>query len=168
MRILLSLRMPLLLALAAANIATARQSAQPVFSVAISVPQDVVASGAEVKVKIVLKNTSDHEIGVARSSREDQGEFHNKIVLRDEHGNLVQMKERGNNGGKGQNDTDSVIQETMVVFPLKPGELLKDGFIVSKAYDMSKPGKYSIQVERIDDESKTVVKSNTITVTVTP
>jgi C4-type Zn-finger protein len=33
---------------------------------------------------------------------------------------------------------------------------------------MSKPGKYSIQVERIDDESKTVVKSNTITVTVTP
>ena len=35
-------------------------------------------------------------------------------------------------------------------------------------YDLSKPGVYTIQVSRFDDVSKTWVKSNTITLTVTP
>ena len=39
---------------------------------------------------------------------------------------------------------------------------------VSDLYDLSKPGQYTIQVRRWDDDTKTWVKSNTITVTVTP
>jgi hypothetical protein len=39
---------------------------------------------------------------------------------------------------------------------------------VSDLYDLSKPGQYTIQVRRWDDETKTWVKSNTLTVTVTP
>jgi hypothetical protein len=35
-------------------------------------------------------------------------------------------------------------------------------------YDIHEPGTYTIQVAHLDPESNTVVKSNTITVTVTP
>jgi hypothetical protein len=35
-------------------------------------------------------------------------------------------------------------------------------------YDLSAPGQYTIQVRRWDDETKTWVKSNTLTVTVSP
>jgi hypothetical protein len=40
---------------------------------------------------------------------------------------------------------------------------------VTKEYDLSKPGKYTVQLERPDPENKGQwLRSNTITVTVTP
>ena len=51
---------------------------------------------------------------------------------------------------------------------LKPSQDWRNTLRVSDLYDLSKPGQYTIQVRRWDDETKTWVKSNTITVTVTP
>ncbi len=51
---------------------------------------------------------------------------------------------------------------------VKPRETLADVIQLDKLYDLSKPDKYAIQVERIDDDTKAIVKSNKLTVTVTP
>ena len=48
-----------------------------------------------------------------------------------------------------------------------PGEALKIDFEIDKAYDLSKPGAYTIQLLRMDEATKRVAKSNIITVTVT-
>jgi hypothetical protein len=51
---------------------------------------------------------------------------------------------------------------------VKAGQTVTWGIYVSKFYDMSKPGKYAIQIERGDLGDPTLtVKSNTVTVTVT-
>jgi hypothetical protein len=148
------------------------QGTRPSFSVTISVPQDVVAAGSEVKVRIILKNTSNHDIVIPRSNAEDEGEFHNKITVRDEEGNLVADKAtvsaRTDKNKDTQSELTNLTMETVVSFTLKPGESLKDGIKLSEIYDLSKPGKYSIEVERIDESTKTVVKSNMIMLTVTP
>jgi hypothetical protein len=68
------------------------QGTRPSFSVTISLPQEVVARGSEVKVTIILKNTSNQDIVIPRSNADDQGEFHNQITIRDEEGNLVAYK----------------------------------------------------------------------------
>ena len=54
---------------------------------------------------------------------------------------------------------------------LKPGESFVDEILVTKFYDLSQPGKYTISVTRdippAQNLGKGTVRSNTITVTVT-
>jgi hypothetical protein len=155
----------------AAPCTASAQGTRPSFSVTISVPQDVVAAGSEVKVKITLKNTSNHDIGIPKSPADDQGGSYNKITVRDEEGNLVAdnatIAARTDKHKGTQSELMNLTMETIILFTVKPGESLKDGIKLSEIYDLSKPGKYSIELERTDD-TKTVVKSNTITLTVTP
>src|SRR5690348_13128629 len=53
----------------------------------------------------------------------------------------------------------------LAVLP-EPGATFSEDLDLSNLYDLSRPGKYAIQVSRLDLESKTEVRSNTITVTV--
>jgi hypothetical protein len=52
--------------------------------------------------------------------------------------------------------------------PLQAHKTLTDRVNVSKLYDLSRPGKYTIQFRRLDPDTKTFVLSNKITVEVTP
>ena len=60
----------------------------------------------------------------------------------------------------------TVIVASVATRYLQPGESKKDEIILNKLYDLSKPGKYTVQVLGLDDVRRTV-KSNTITVTIT-
>jgi len=51
---------------------------------------------------------------------------------------------------------------------LHPGKTLVHRVNVSKLYDLSRPGLYTIQFRRLDEESKTLVKSNSAKVRVKP
>ena len=51
---------------------------------------------------------------------------------------------------------------------MKPWETMTDRVNVSKLYDLTQPGRYTIQFQRLDPETKTFVKSNEITVTLRP
>jgi hypothetical protein len=57
---------------------------------------------------------------------------------------------------------------SIITYFLKPGETIKDGLTLNRLYDLTKPGKYTIQCQRFDEESNSWVKSNKITITVTP
>jgi len=49
---------------------------------------------------------------------------------------------------------------------LEPGKSFRQTLALSKEYDLSKPGKYTVQASRFD--GKTDVKSNTLTLAVMP
>jgi hypothetical protein len=81
--------------------------------------------------------------------------------IRDEGGNMKQKKVHKHPelaSGKPFNRT------------IHPGETFEKEQDVSRLFDMTEPGKYVIQVYRraTDDGRGATVKSNTITVTVTP
>jgi hypothetical protein len=122
----------------------------------------VVKAGAEVGIDIVKTNTSKHE--------EDCIMIHNNMTgvddkyqydLRDRSGNPVDKRRIEH-------------PEPFIIPPgsctLKPGESqASGGNTITRLYDLSRPGEYAVQVSQpVSDNPKDgVVKSNTITITVT-
>jgi hypothetical protein len=53
-------------------------------------------------------------------------------------------------------------------FFVEPGKDNKESLPIDKQFDLTKPGRYSLQVEKEDRTTKTVVKSNTLVLTITP
>jgi hypothetical protein len=155
---------------------TILSSADAPFSITITTPMDVFKAGAEIRANIVFKNTSDRVISLPRSPAEDRGEIFCDIEMRNADGKVVpETKYYRALNGKSNVETESkpnakfepvTFHGSIVVFDLKPGETLKDGLILNKLFDLTVPGKYSIRVQRRDDATKSLVTSNTATVTI--
>jgi hypothetical protein len=141
------------------------------FSLTITALQNPVKAGSEVRIEIVVTNISNREITVSRSNGEGQAELSGYTAeIRDRKGNLISETKYGRElkaeGGTPEAPTVTVTND--ILFPLQPGKKLKDMLIVSKLRDTSQPGIYSVQVQRTDPDTGILVKSNTVTVTVTP
>jgi hypothetical protein len=153
----------------------AAESAKAPYSITISTRQSTVKAGAEVKVGVTLTNTSDHQIYLARSMDRVSGEDHAQVEILSENGNPPPETKyrrflRGEDhepGSHGQPPRPRIGSD--ISYRINTGKTLEDVIVVSKLYDLSKPGRYTIQVSRFDQTySKTWVKSNKITLTVTP
>jgi hypothetical protein len=144
--------------------ATAQTRSSASFSLMIQAPSTVFKIGAPVELRIILKNTSDHEIQIWRNALGQEGLVY-KLDVKDEHGKVpptTKFKE----SLKGLENPAYLTPQTPIKIsgawvPLKPGNTLTDPINVSRLYDL-RPGRYSLQVQRLDDESKTTVKSNTV------
>ena len=88
--------------------------------------------------------------------RSEPIEYRYEAVAHDAQGNIAAATERGLEARQPPQ------QYSGGGFPLEPGETMKDELVISDLYNMSRPGKYSVQV------SCRGAKSNTITVTVVP
>jgi hypothetical protein len=153
--------------LAIAGIAYAQATQQP-FSITISVEKSQIKVGDPVDLKVVMTNTSDHDVDctVNGSNALDRNYLYDVV---DEDGRPVPKIEKKYHGGSS-------------VWPciLKPGQTdTPSGGRISVLYDFSRPGKYTIQVSRPvwgDDQrpgtvgtvqnNQADIKSNTITITV--
>ncbi len=175
------------------------QTAKPPFSISISLAQEVVKAGSEVRLEIVLTNILDQNIVIAQC-----GGTNYQIEVYDSQGkplpklNDCVPKEDPDHPGwrslcPGEVTTASppgCVPHNQV---LKPQEVLKEETVVSTLYDLSRPGKYTIQVQRVNnprtvievpgkfgyswdielddkmnDTSRGTAKSNTVTLTVEP
>jgi hypothetical protein len=140
----------------AAQSAPPKRADQP-FSISITLLSTEVRAGAEIDLKTRLTNTSQREMG-PRGVFYAQGlDMSYRYDCRDESGKSV-AKEIFAMGSLGE------------VPALRPGESREGNAEISNACDLSRPGKYEIQVSRPipDDPQHRVVKSNKITVTIIP
>ena len=128
---------------------------QPRYSLSIAARPDVVRSGEKIAIQIAMTNTSDTTIGMHR----DMQDRNYMVDVFDTSGKAMRDTERGrqwkHDGGRRQ-----VISGPMD--RLRPGDTTTGELVISDLYDMSRPGKYSVQVRRV------AVKSNIVTITVTP
>ena len=130
--------------------------------------------GGKLALEIVTKDISNHFTN-QRTTRDkrDLSRFF-RVDVRDSQGAVPPETELGQaSGNRGDTrpqwlDTSATGREDVRGGSYKPGEQSTEVVAVNDLYDLSKPGQYTIQVRRWDDETKTWVKSNTITVTVTP
>jgi hypothetical protein len=157
--------------------ALGQSQTEPAFSLSITAPRDSVESGSEIRVKVVLTNTSSNEIHVpADKSRAAELAGYSFEVRDGENKTpLITRYYWVVSGGKAPKEAiapddgkEFVVLGGWGEANVKPGKTTEDTADVSKLYDLRKPGKYAIHAERTDGISKTVVKSNTIVVTVTP
>ena len=136
---------------------TARQ--QIPFSFVIDAPNQV-QSGSPITVRVTITNTSKATIGL------DEMEVSPYIgIVRGADGILTPETEQGRKIKEKQKQrVDPNFVASRFASPLGPGKSVTAECVVSKLYDMSVPGKYSIQLERI--WGRNVIPSNTITVNV--
>ena len=122
-----------------------------------------IKAGADVFVKVHLTNTSKRKLSLNydKDSRTNVDFFH-RYEVRDSTGNAAQKRtiHHPEIGSTGHGWPARV---------LKPGESMDiTGDDISRLYDLSQPGEYTIHLSRsISGDRDGVVKSNTITVTVT-
>ena len=138
------------------------QSRQAPFSLTITADQAEIKSGSEATVNTTLTNLSNRAVSLEFTSP-----LCDYVVeVRDSTGKMApDTKDKPAQfcaGGMKISGRDIITQ-------LKPNDSWKDNIPVSLSSDMSQPGKYSVQVmwKPPKEFGGVLVKSNTITVTVT-
>lgn len=126
---------------------------KPLFLLSIS-SEPVFALGSPVEVKIRIRNTSAHEIHGSSMNLDGFAISYNYDV-RDQSGNKLEQK-----------PFDQTHPISGPVFMLKPGQSQVESTVISAYYDFW-PGRYRIQLSKPDPGAE-VVKSNKISITVTP
>jgi hypothetical protein len=147
------------------------QGTKPPFSIHISTSKDTVKAGTEIELKIVVKNISNHEIGFTRSNGKDQAELsYYTVQIRDVKGNSAPetILSRVLRGEDVPSQGPWVLNGSDVMYRLRPGDTLDDEMIVNKLFNLSEPGRYTIQKQRADDSSGVVARSNQVTISITP
>jgi hypothetical protein len=125
--------------------------------------------GSDVKLKVVVTNMTDHQMWLGRAPKNEQGEFLNRIEVRGENMDMpdktryYQML-----AGIPLGEVAETSMWAEAGFVAKPGESVSEGVSLSKLFKFTQPGKYMIQAVRQDSETKTLVKSNIVSVTVKP
>ncbi len=147
-------------------------------TIRVSAPKTVFKTGSPVPLTITLTNVSPHDAFYIVTNKPGGGLL---TVVYDSGGKLAPDTAYGRTVHpwirpvgppvKGP-ATRGYIAQAGSYFgfkvPLAPGERKIIASDATKEYDLSRPGKYTIQVEMSDPESTATIKSNTITITVTP
>lgn len=125
----------------------------PGYSLEISLPQDVIRADQEVPLEVTLRNTSDQPISYGMAFGPPVWSYAVRLVVRDSEGNVLQEKRivRGFRALPGGGPP----------LTLAPGEKRTLEILLNRVYDLSKPGRYTIQAESSLYQQS--VKSNTIT-----
>lgn len=148
------------------------KSAKPYFSVTISAPQAVKVGSAAI-LNIAVTNTSSTTTPFSSGYGEDQGEFGCDFsVLTAEGKPAPETRYMKAVEGKDQGPGPQLVISTRSLSTrLAPGESMKFRADLNKLFDLE-PGKYTVQLSRFESawegRPEAVVKSNTITITVTP
>ena len=134
--------------------------------------KNVFKSSSLIRVTVTMTNISNHEIFYWRENADDPSGFEYKIdILKGPSPKSTDTK--FGRYFKGREDPAQLTPDTPLNGSggwrtLKAGDKIIDTVNISKMYDLSQAGSYEIQLRRFDEESKAFVKSNTITITITP
>ncbi len=126
---------------------------------------DIIKAGEPLALTVTLVNNSHKSVSI----RNMDFDLYYTIDVRDEYGNTAPETEEAREMREAAASPNHHRWISGANGILKPRQTWKHTLPVSHSWDMSRPGKYTIQVERQlpKELGKGSVKSNTITVTVT-
>jgi hypothetical protein len=154
--------MVLLLASSALPAVTQDAASKP-STIVISTEKPTVKAGSAVWIKVQLTNNSSEDLDLSGSVSDLTGLDSNlKFEVRDDLGKSAPKRVyKHPELAGGTANLDRI---------LKPGQSDTEEQNISRLHDMTQPGKYVIRVSRrlSNNPNDGVVKSNTVTVTVTP
>lgn len=139
-----------------AGLALGQESKLPSFRITLAAEHSIVAAGTDILVKVSLTNISGRDINNSRAFMANTGDSTLRFEVWDRSGRLAPKRTYPH----PELETGSVVFDTIV-----SGETVVEDENVNRIYDMTKPGKYTVQVSRSDPQYGPI-KSNTITITV--
>jgi hypothetical protein len=132
------------------------------FQIAISAPNDEVQVGADAQVVITLSNTSDRQMLFAHRPGMNNPEFSYRIEVRNAAGREVEETAYGREARQRQQT------EGRTVDYVQPGGSTAQTAHLERLVNLSRPGRYTVRVSRIDPATRAVVKSNEVTLNLVP
>jgi|GEM_PF-4908354 len=128
----------------------------------ISTPQMQFPSGSPITLTITLSNLSDVPMTIGRVVGREQAEVDYTILVKDTNGKLLPESKYGYAAANNR----LIVSRTTATIP--PGGTLSQRPIITRLYDMTKPGKYVVTVQRRLPAALggLVVASNAFTVSV--
>ena len=166
-----------------ARVRAAPSTKDPRFSINIKAEVSKVKTGSDLRIDLLVTNTSDHIISLGKTLAPDTGEVTREVDVFDAGGKPAPQTKmyrvlKGKESPEeivhpAENGKASWVETSRRVFTIssvdvKPGDSIDDRILLGKLFDFSKPGNYTVQVREYDYLSQTYVKSNTITVTIIP
>jgi len=152
------------------SVAQVAQSApaESKISITIKIAQSTIKVGSNMEVEAEMKNVSTEGVGYVPAGTMSFSTTSFVWDIRDSASKPVPLTEYGlkancldSPGGVPRICAGSTFGDI-----LEPGKSFRQTLALSKEYDLSKPGKYTVQASRFD--GKTDVKSNTLTLAVMP
>jgi hypothetical protein len=142
---------------------------EPSFTMKISLRDENVKPGSEIMVNVELTNTSASEIALVRIYT---GPPPYTVYVFDREGKEAPSAPFGSALRKGE----TAMRQNGKVrnfgaasggpVRIAPGKTAKDGVTIERMFEFA-PGTYTVRLERVDPYTKLLVKSNTVTLTVT-
>lgn len=141
------------------------QAAPLSFSITISAKTSLKA-GSPLQVAVVIRNISGHDMLLQTEYIRPFVEVTDRVSVTETSGATINETKFGKKvmGHDGAGAFTGKVVRT----PLLPDQSFKYQLDISELYDLNRPGRYNIRIERFDDISRTFVKSNAVTVIVTP
>jgi len=153
-------------ALLAAQSGAPAKELQPRFSIAINVPSNTVKSGSQITVNATLTNKAKDTIYL-NVSAQWEAELDFRIDVHDVQANAAPLTDYGRLVLKNEGEVP-IVEIYIGIAILHSGDTFRREIVISKLYDLTNPGKYTIQAQRVDDANGVIAKSNIVNVTVTP
>lgn len=138
---------------------------QKSFEVHISTPKTIVALGAPLPLNITLKNLSDHTVWVPISSADVGVGRTFEIPVLDSTGiEIPKIAEATPMVGEKPRPRTF----TGGILPVDPGKEILRKIDLESTFDLSRAGTYTIQVRKVEKQTKIIPESNVLTITITP
>lgn len=147
------------------------EAKQGQISLTISAIQGTVSSGLPVNVKIVATNISTEAVYIAFTDQYIRAAMTYRANILDDHGNIPPdtiLNRTIKYYHAGINVPHVILTDNPSSASLNPGQAFTDTIDLGTVYDLSQPGKYTVQIDRLDTAGQIEAISNTITINITP
>jgi hypothetical protein len=132
------------------------------FQIEISAPSDEVQVGADARIVITLSNISDREILFAHRPGTNNPEFSYRIDVRNAAGRELEQTAYAREARVRQQTNGRSVDY------VQPGMSSVQTAHLARLVNLSRPGRYTVRVSRVDPATRAVVRSNEVTLNVVP
>jgi dipeptidyl aminopeptidase/acylaminoacyl peptidase len=132
------------------------------FQIEISAPSDEVQVGADARIVIALSNISDREILFAHRPGTNNPEFSYRIDVRNAAGRELEETAYAREARVRQQTNGRSVDY------VQPGMSSVQTAHLTRLVNLSRPGRYTVRVSRVDPATHAVVRSNEVTLNLVP
>ena len=152
------------------NSANGKQSSSaPVFSIEVAPPAEPIRFGSPINISVTVTNISGKEINWDLERTKDSVYKTFVVALRKD-GREVETTffHRKISGRQRHDDPPGMGTGSTILTPYPRGKMFEMKIDLTRLYQITEPGMYTLDLSRFDDYSKTTVRSKSITFKIMP
>jgi hypothetical protein len=138
------------------------------YSIAIASSPQPIQLNSAIIVTITVTNTSKSDIYWRAESHNTAFRAFRFSLTQDSHETETTAFHRMITGKQRPEDPPEVEGGSSIVAPIGPGKTVTFTVDLKQLYNITQPGLYTLDVTRTEENNKTVVRSNTLTLNIAP